>query len=85
MTQNGKILLKVPTEGKKSRSTQHCLENLCVNEEPGLENRLFPWGSKLQPKDQCYANIWQGEFPTNNTAEDGYKGAAPVTAFPPNG
>uniref|UniRef100_A0A8C5U8X8 Sulfatase modifying factor 1 n=1 Tax=Malurus cyaneus samueli TaxID=2593467 RepID=A0A8C5U8X8_9PASS len=47
--------------------------------------RLFPWGNKLQPKGQHYANIWQGEFPTNNTAEDGYKGTAPVTAFPPNG
>ncbi|XP_068058450.1 formylglycine-generating enzyme isoform X3 [Anomalospiza imberbis] len=43
----------------------------------GLENRLFPWGNKLQPKGQHYANIWQGEFPTNNTAEDGYKGTAP--------
>ncbi|XP_064523198.1 formylglycine-generating enzyme isoform X1 [Pseudopipra pipra] len=51
----------------------------------GLENRLFPWGNKLQPKGQHYTNIWQGEFPTNNTAEDGYKGTAPVTAFPPNG
>ncbi|XP_019355347.2 formylglycine-generating enzyme isoform X2 [Alligator mississippiensis] len=50
----------------------------------GLENRLFPWGNKLQPKGQHYANIWQGEFPTNNTGEDGYKGSAPVTAFPPN-
>ncbi|POI30220.1 hypothetical protein CIB84_006030, partial [Bambusicola thoracicus] len=47
--------------------------------------RLFPWGNKLQPKGQHYANIWQGVFPTNNTAEDGYKGTAPVTAFPPNG
>ncbi|XP_071612460.1 formylglycine-generating enzyme isoform X2 [Heliangelus exortis] len=51
----------------------------------GLENRLFPWGNKLQPKGQHYANIWQGVFPTNNSAEDGYKGTAPVTAFPPNG
>nr|XP_013037713.2 formylglycine-generating enzyme isoform X3 [Anser cygnoides] len=51
----------------------------------GLENRLFPWGNKLQPKGQHYANIWQGVFPSNNTAEDGYKGTAPVTAFPPNG
>lgn len=42
-------------------------------------NRLFPWGNKLQPKGQHYANIWQGVFPTNNTAEDGYKGTAPVS------
>lgn len=30
-------------------------------------------------------NIWQGEFPANNTAEDGYEGTAPVTEFPANG
>uniref|UniRef100_A0A8D0DX06 Sulfatase modifying factor 1 n=1 Tax=Salvator merianae TaxID=96440 RepID=A0A8D0DX06_SALMN len=51
----------------------------------GLENRLFPWGNKLHPSGQHYANIWQGEFPISNTGEDGYKGTAPVTAFPPNG
>ncbi|XP_068763321.1 formylglycine-generating enzyme isoform X3 [Struthio camelus] len=49
----------------------------------GLENRLFPWGNKLQPKGQHYVNIWQGVFPTNNTAEDGYKGTAPE--MPGNG
>ncbi|XP_044307836.1 formylglycine-generating enzyme isoform X1 [Varanus komodoensis] len=51
----------------------------------GLENRLFPWGNKLHPGGQHYVNIWQGEFPRNNTGEDGYKGTAPVAAFPPNG
>ncbi|XP_070592822.1 formylglycine-generating enzyme [Erythrolamprus reginae] len=51
----------------------------------GLENRLFPWGNKLHPNGQHYVNIWQGDFPRSNTEEDGYKGTAPVTAFPPNG
>ncbi|KAM6176925.1 formylglycine-generating enzyme [Erethizon dorsatum] len=51
----------------------------------GLQNRLFPWGNKLQPKDQHYANLWQGEFPVTNTGEDGFQGTAPVDAFPPNG
>ncbi|XP_046493483.1 formylglycine-generating enzyme isoform X4 [Equus quagga] len=51
----------------------------------GLQNRLFPWGNKLQPKGQHYANIWQGEFPVTNTGEDGFRGTAPVDAFPPNG
>uniref|UniRef100_A0A7N4P9S3 Sulfatase modifying factor 1 n=1 Tax=Sarcophilus harrisii TaxID=9305 RepID=A0A7N4P9S3_SARHA len=51
----------------------------------GLENRLYPWGNKLQPRGQHYANLWQGEFPVSNTGEDGYRGTAPVTAFPPNG
>ncbi|XP_022428221.1 formylglycine-generating enzyme isoform X4 [Delphinapterus leucas] len=51
----------------------------------GLQNRLFPWGNRLQPKGQHYANIWQGEFPVTNTGEDGFRGTAPVDAFPPNG
>jgi formylglycine-generating enzyme required for sulfatase activity len=29
-------------------------------------------------------NVWQGTFPTHNTAADGYVGTAPVDAFPPN-
>jgi hypothetical protein len=29
-------------------------------------------------------NIWQGEFPNTNTAEDGYIGTCPVTEFPTN-
>jgi formylglycine-generating enzyme required for sulfatase activity len=30
-------------------------------------------------------NVWQGTFPSNNTAADGYLGTAPVDAFAPNG
>ncbi|XP_040851034.1 formylglycine-generating enzyme [Ochotona curzoniae] len=51
----------------------------------GLHNRLFPWGNKLQPRGQHYANLWQGEFPVTDTGEDGFRGTAPVDAFPPNG
>ncbi|XP_036905442.1 formylglycine-generating enzyme isoform X5 [Sturnira hondurensis] len=51
----------------------------------GLRDRLFPWGNKLQPKGQHYANIWQGEFPVTDTGEDGFRGTAPVASFPPNG
>ncbi|XP_026690736.2 formylglycine-generating enzyme isoform X2 [Ciona intestinalis] len=29
-------------------------------------------------------NIWQGEFPKGNTAEDGYAATAPVDSFQPN-
>ncbi|XP_022428220.1 formylglycine-generating enzyme isoform X3 [Delphinapterus leucas] len=49
----------------------------------GLQNRLFPWGNRLQPKGQHYANIWQGEFPVTNTGEDGFRGTAPKG--PPSG
>ena len=30
-------------------------------------------------------NIFEGDFPVENTAEDGYVGTAPVGAFPANG
>lgn len=50
----------------------------------GLKNRLFPWGNKLMPRGEHYLNIWQGEFPINNTKEDGYVGTCPVHAFYPN-
>ncbi|XP_056461444.1 formylglycine-generating enzyme [Gadus chalcogrammus] len=51
----------------------------------GLKDRLFPWGNKLTPKDQHYANLWQGDFPTHNSAEDGYAQTSPVMSFPANG
>ena len=51
----------------------------------GLEQRLYPWGDELTPGGRHLCNIWQGEFPRVNTAEDGYAFVAPVDAFPPNG
>ncbi|NXY16290.1 SUMF2 enzyme, partial [Atrichornis clamosus] len=46
----------------------------------GLEQRMYPWGNKFQPNR---TNLWQGDFPRGDTAEDGYHGVSPVTAFPP--
>ena len=31
------------------------------------------------------ANYWQGEFPIENLASDGYETTSPVGSFPPNG
>jgi formylglycine-generating enzyme required for sulfatase activity len=50
----------------------------------GLEQRRFPWGDALTPGGEHRMNVWQGTFPTLNTAEDGYLATAPVDAFPPN-
>ena len=50
----------------------------------GKTQRLYPWGNLLTPRGKHRINIWQGSFPTLNTAEDGYRGAAPVYAFEPN-
>ncbi len=50
----------------------------------GLEQNRFPWGDELTPGGRHVCNIWQGEFPTLDLAEDGYAGTSPVKAFPPN-
>ena len=50
----------------------------------GLEQKLYPWGDDLTPNGQHLCNIWQGEFPRIDTAEDGFAGACPVDSFPPN-
>lgn len=51
----------------------------------GLARQKFPWGNVMAPDGVEQMNTWQGEFPTRNTAEDGWVGTAPVDAFEPNG
>ncbi len=51
----------------------------------GLEQKTYPWGDELTPGGRHLCNIWQGEFPTLDLAEDGYDSVAPIHAFPPNG
>jgi formylglycine-generating enzyme required for sulfatase activity len=50
----------------------------------GLDQARFPWGDALTVRGQHRCNIWQGRFPTENTAEDGYLATAPVSAYRPN-
>jgi formylglycine-generating enzyme required for sulfatase activity len=50
-----------------------------------LEQKRYPWGDDLTPDGRHLCNIWQGDFPHHDTAEDGYAGPAPVDAFPANG
>jgi formylglycine-generating enzyme required for sulfatase activity len=51
----------------------------------GLAGARFPWGEELEPGGEHRMNVFQGTFPVENTGADGYRGTAPVTAFPPNG
>jgi sulfatase modifying factor 1 len=51
----------------------------------GLEQKLYPWGDELTPEGRHLCNVWQGEFPVLDLAEDGYAGTSPVDSFPPNG
>jgi formylglycine-generating enzyme len=51
----------------------------------GREGQPFPWGDEIEAGGTHRMNVFQGQFPTSNTAEDGYAGTAPVDAFAPNG
>ncbi len=50
----------------------------------GVSEQRYPWGNELQPEGKHRCNIWQGEFPQTNSAEDGFIGTAPVDSFEPN-
>lgn len=51
----------------------------------GLAGAEFAWGDDPYPEGQQLANTWQGSFPWENTALDGYIATSPVASFPPNG
>lgn len=51
----------------------------------GLDGAAYVWGDEFAPKGRMMANTWQGEFPWQNLATDGYEGTSPVRTFPPNG
>lgn len=50
----------------------------------GLIQKRYPWGDELYPNGDHFCNIWQGEFPVENTLDDGYLGTAPVDSYSPN-
>lgn len=51
----------------------------------GLAGRRYPWGDELLSPDGSWrCNIWQGDFPTDNTGEDGWVTTAPVRSYEPN-
>jgi sulfatase modifying factor 1 len=50
----------------------------------GAENESYYWGKDLKPGGRWAANIFQGDFPSSNTNDDGYTELAPVKSFAPN-
>ncbi len=51
----------------------------------GLDGAEFAWGDEFTPGGRDMANTWQGRFPFENLATDGYARTSPVRAFPANG
>nr|WP_267897615.1 formylglycine-generating enzyme family protein [Cryobacterium tepidiphilum] len=52
----------------------------------GRGGARYPWGDELMAGDGRWrVNIFQGEFPQRNTADDGWPTTAPVRSFEPNG
>lgn len=51
----------------------------------GLDRQDYAWGSELVPDGEMLANFWQGNFPNENTLQDGFERTSPVGSFPANG
>ena len=51
----------------------------------GLDGATYAWGDEVRPKGRPMANTWDGDFPWQNTMEDGFVRTSPVGRFPPNG
>lgn len=44
----------------------------------------YPWGEELVVDGKHSCNIWQGNFPSENTEDDGFIGTAPVETYESN-
>jgi formylglycine-generating enzyme required for sulfatase activity len=51
----------------------------------GLEGATYEWGEEPPEATHARANTWQGFFPFNDEALDGFKGTAPVGCYSANG
>lgn len=52
----------------------------------GLDGARYAWGDDLLgPGGEHRCNIWQGHFPMDDHADDGWAGTSPFGAFRPNG
>lgn len=50
----------------------------------GIEGAEFAWGDELAPGGRHMANTWQGRFPFENLADDGFERTSPVRSYPAN-
>ncbi len=47
-------------------------------------SETYYWGNEKKEDGKWLANIYQGDFPRQNTKEDGFETTAPVKSFPSN-
>jgi formylglycine-generating enzyme required for sulfatase activity len=50
-----------------------------------LDRQRYPWGNALLAEGRWMMNAWQGPFPKEDFATDGFRGLAPVASFAANG
>jgi sulfatase modifying factor 1 len=50
----------------------------------GESGNIYPWGNQMHPDGKHMGNTFQGQFPHQDVATDGFKGIAPVARFKPN-
>ncbi|WP_369974638.1 SUMF1/EgtB/PvdO family nonheme iron enzyme [Paraliobacillus sp. X-1268] len=48
-----------------------------------MKQKKYPLGDIIRPNGMqiYYCNIWQGDFPRQNTEEEGFLNTAPVKSF----
>lgn len=61
----------------KRLPTENEWEFACKSEAHQQDQR-YPWSDHLEID---YANLWQGDFPSENTVEDGFYGTCPVDSL----
>jgi len=50
----------------------------------GKQGEIYGWGNERPTNNNIKANIWQGQFPYNNSQDDGFVFTAPVASYQPN-